>query len=420
MKDNNKNTKLNNENTAKAPKKRKKIMYVPDNDVLDFGRTASDEKAAELAETITEADLDSTIQAAPIELEEAANPVETEDVESAEDKTVKETDTATDNTEQKPTKKKNVFVRVIGAIFPKKGDPAKRIVLKVTSIVAALAILASGGYLIYYFGDLGVQNQVIQQQRALYDLNRYDYNTETAEGYLAKFSELKRQNNDLVGWITIEGTEVDNPIYQRDNDFYLNHDMNGKSNSYGSLFLDERCDLYPSRRTQNQIIYGHNMRYGAMFGTLDEYRKLDYYKAHPNIAFDSLWEHNEYKIFAIMITNDSVDNTFGYNFTAYRNNFVNQEDFLLWTEYCKQRSIFDIDVDILPDDEVITLSTCCYDFNEARFIIVGRKVRPGESSEVDVESASKNKDVIYSKEYYEKKKLPIPKVDPPTVNVYDR
>lgn len=406
-------------------KKKKKIMYVPDEEVLNYGRSLNSENESSLpVEDESVVDTETEVAESVNEVEIASEPEKSEqDADMVEESTPEKSfESEHKNNEEDINKKKNknIFIKVLGAIFPKKGDSVKNIVLKVVSIVACLGIIVSGCYLAYYFGDLEVQNQVINRQRAIYDLNRYDYETSTAEGYLAKFSELKRQNNDLIGWLSIDGTEVDNPIYQRDNEFYLNHDMNGKSNSYGSLFLDERCDVYPSRRTQNQIIYGHNMRYGAMFGTLDEYRDIEYYKQHPLITFDSLWEHNVYKIFAIMITNDTTDDTFGYNFSAYRNTFVNQEDFLLWTEYCKQRSLFDIDVDIKPDDEVITLSTCCYDFEEARFIIVGRLVRDGESTDVDVDGATKNDDVIYSKEYYEKKKLPIPKVEPPTVNIYDR
>ncbi len=396
--------------------KKKKIKYVPDEDVLAFGRELKSENDAN-AETAEALPLSADDTAVAVSDTAAEEVISTE--ETVADESGNEEVEVTEASAEVQTKKKNIFIKILGTIFPKKGDSAKNIVLKVVAIVACIGIIVSACYLGFYFGDLGVQNQVINRQRAIYDLNRYDYETSTAEGYLAKFSELKRQNNDLIGWISIEGTEVDNPVYQRDNEFYLNHDMNGNINSYGSLFLDERCDIYPSRRTQNQIIYGHNMRYGAMFGTLDEYRDIEYYKQHPTITFDSLWEHNEYKIFAIMITNDTTDDTFGYNFSPYRNNFVNQEDFLLWTEYCKQRSLYDIDVDIKPDDEVITLSTCCYDFDEARFIIVGRLLREDESPEVDVENATINEDVIYSREYYEKKKKPIPQIDPPTVNIYE-
>ena len=397
-------------------KKKNKIKYVPDEEVLAYGRQNNTE--SQDGASITEDESNTIAESAENEVVETTITEEIATENTVDDsKTESENNDAT--SEPVAEKKKNGFVKILGIIFPKKGDSAKFIILKIVAIVACLGIIASACYLGYYFGDLGVQNQVINRQRAIYDLNRYDYETATSEGYLAKFSELMRQNNDLIGLISIDGTEVDNPVYQRDNDFYLNHDMNGKVNSYGSLFLDERCDVFPSRRTQNQIIYGHNMRYGAMFGTLDEYRDIEYYRDHPTITFDSLWEHNEYKIFAIMITNDTTDDTFGYSFSPYRNNFVNQEDFLLWTEYCKQRSLYDIDVDIKPDDEVITLSTCCYDFDEARFILVGRLVREGESSDVDVDNAEINEDVIYSREYYEKKKKPIPEIAPPTVNIYE-
>ncbi len=398
----------NPDSTVKSPKS-KKTLYVPDEEILAYGKSLKDENDKVDSNITTEAEelpIENTTDEAKAESTTETQADITENVEPVETE---------DNADGK---KKNIFVRIIHKVFPNKNDSKKNIALKCIAIVAAVAIIVSGCYLAFYFGNLGIQNQVINQQRAIYDLNRYDYTTTTTEGYLAKFSELKRQNNDLVGWITIAGTEVDNPVYQRDNEFYLNHDVNGKANSYGSLFLDERCNVNPASCTQNQIIYGHNMRYGAMFGTLDEYRKINYYKEHPVITFDSLWEHREYKIFAIMITNDTTDDTFGYSFTPYRNDFVNQEDFLLWTEYCKQRSLFDTTVDVLPEDEVITLSTCCYDFNEARFIIVARRVRENESSEVDVENAAVNKDVIYSREYYEKKKLKIPEVKAPTVNVY--
>ena len=409
--------------------KKKKVKYIPDEDVLAYGRKQDTEALEESVNNSVNGNAELDVSTETTETENISQTViedttpETEEItEKIEKADTPETVTEyaeIDEDAAKP-KKKNIFLRILGTIFPKKGDRALVIVLKIVSLVACIALIASACYLSYYYVDIEVQNQVIDRQRAIYDLNRYDYQTSTAEGYLAKFSELKRQNNDLIGWITINGTEVDNPVYQRDNEFYLNHDMYGKVNSYGSIFLDERCDAYPSRTTQNQIIYGHNMRYGAMFGTLDEYRDIEYYRQHPTIVFDSLWEHKEYKIFAIMITNDSTDNTFGYSFTPYRSNFVNQEDFLLWTEYCKQRSLYDIDVDIKPDDEVITLSTCCYDFDEARFILVGRLVREDESSEVDVDSAIINEDVIYSREYYEKKKKPIPEIEPPTVNIYDR
>ena len=373
----------------KAAEDAQKNMYVPDMDVLNFGKNA-------------DADTDSAV------LDQFT--VDTDGAES--------TDQTGEPPKTRKTEKKG-FLQFIKNVIPKKSDGTKTIVIKSVSIVAALAFVCSGVYLAVYFGNLSSQNSVITGARDTYNLNRDNY-TYNDDGQFSKFDTLKAQNSDIVGWISINGTDVDNPVYQTsDNDYYITHDMNRETNSYGALFLDYRCDIDRLSLTQNQIIYGHNMRYGAMFGTLRNYRELEYYKQHPVINFDSLYESMEYKIFAIMIVNTSTDDTFGYEFSAYRSEFSSQEDFLLWTEYCKARSLVDTTVDIQPCDEVITLSTCCYDFTDARFVIVGRRVREGESNAVDVENAAVNSDVIYPKEYYEKKRIPIPEVEAPTISVYE-
>ena len=147
--------------------------------------------------------------------------------------------------------------------------------------------------------------------------------------------------------------------------------MDKAYNSYGALFLDYRCKIDPKALTRNQIIYGHNMRYGAMFGTLDEYRSIDFYKKNPIIQFDSLYEQRQYKIFAIMVVNDAEDDTFGYTYSAYRTDFTNDDDFMSWIQHSRDRSLFDTTVDVNTEDEIITLSTCCYDYENARFVILG-------------------------------------------------
>jgi sortase B len=359
---------MNNQNKNNEPKKN---LYVPDQDVLDYGKATKENCNADIS-----------------------------------------VDQYVFDGQEKPKKSnfKEKFKKILFSIIPIKGDSKKKIVLKIVSLVTAVALIVSGSYIAWYFIEYGSQNAVISDVRNTYNLNRDDYSYNQA-GEFSKFETLKSQNSDIIGWINIEGTEVDHPVYQTsDNDFYINHDMNKQPNRYGAVFLDYRCNIDRLALTQNQIVYGHHMRYGAMFGTLKNYRQLDYYKAHPTIKFDSLYESMEYKIFAMMIVNTTSDSTFGYNFSAYRTEFVSQEDFVTWTKHCKDRSLIDTNVDIEECDEVITLSTCCYDFDEARFVIVARRVRNGESNSVDVTNATMNEDVIYSKEYYDKKKLPIPSV----------
>lgn len=327
-------------------------------------------------------------------------------------------DTETDE-DEKPEKAKSdnkfkaFFVKsglLIKKVIPKKQDNVKTIIIKCVCIVAALAILVGipvgiNSAVVYLRG-----NRINKAARNIYELNRdnYSYNQ---DGQFSKFDELKRLNPDIVGWISIENTDVDNPVYQHtDNEYYISHDMNRDNNAYGALFLDFRCNIDPKAKTQNQIIYGHNMRYGAMFGTLKEYRNLEFYQNNPVIKLDTLYESCNYKIVAMMITNTTSDDTFGYDFSPYRCVFSSQGDFLDWIKHCRERSLINTEIDVQSQDEVITLSTCCYDFTDARFVIVARKVREGEDVTVDTSAATVNGNPLYSKEYYEKKKLPIPTV----------
>lgn len=334
--------------------------------------------------------------------------------ESAHSKITAPDQTTSDETNTEPKVKKNSFFNKLKAftlnLVPKKNDGIKRIIIKSVAIVAAITLVCSIVYLSMYFIDLSQQDAKIENIRATYELNREDV-TINNDGQFSKFDPLKKQNNDIRGWIEIPGTEINNPVYQTtNNQFYITHDMNKESNSYGALFLDYLCNIDPKALTQNQIIYGHNMRYGAMFGTLNDYRNLDYYKANPIINFETLYENRKYKIFAMMITNSSVDSTFGYDFTPYRVSFASQDDFIKWIGYCKDRSLIDTNVDVLPQDEIITLSTCCYDFDNARFIVMARLVRENEDKTVDTSSAQYNSDELYSAEFYAKKGMAIPQI----------
>lgn len=434
-------------NPKKTFARRKKTMYVPDEELLNYSKnkasfendlsnTTTDvmpevndtldvkdnmPESVVIEETIEEPilqnnaveevtetpSLDDNIEQSIDEDLVAEEPVNEDLVTNESTKIIEAVTTTNDTTENKGKSKKTL-------------NKKKKIILTFISIVASIVLVCSATYLIWYFTDLNNQNKKLEFIQSIYDTNRNDY-TYNQDGQFSKFDELKRQNSDIRGWLSIDNTELDNPIYQTiDNDFYITHDMNKEKNSYGALFLDFRCDVNPLTISQNQIIYGHNMRYGAMFGTLREYRNLNFYKSHPVINFDSLYETRKYKIVAIMVCDSGVDQAFGYNFTPYTPDFATQEEFLLWIERCRVRSLINTNVDVNAQDEVITLSTCCYDFTDARLVIVARLVREGEDTSVDTSKATVNNKVIYPGKYYEKRKLPIPNVEPPKVTIYDK
>ena len=222
--------------------------------------------------------------------------------------------------------------------------------------------------------------------------------------YLYKFSSLYSINPDIKGWLSIDGTDFSYPVVQSEKDtpesqYYLRRDFQGDYNDHGVPFLDYRADL--KKPSDNLIIYGHNMRDGTMFEELLHYKELDYYKAHPLIRFDSVYEEANYRVVAMFITNTlkSHGELFEYH------NFINSPSDDAFDEFLygiRIRSILNTGVDVQAGDKLLTLSTCSYEFKGARFVVVARKLRDGESlsDAEDVSAASKNENVLYPDIWY--------------------
>lgn len=188
----------------------------------------------------------------------------------------------------------------------------------------------------------------------------------------AKFKGLLKQNKDVIGWLHIEDM-LDEAVVQRDNQYYLRRDYLGYHNANGALFLDERIGL--NLRPPVMFIYGHNMKTGAMFGNLRYYRRLDYYKQHPFITFDTLYEDGQYIVFA---AGDVALHMGAMEFTGIfqlSNSTVSQWETAI--ERLMLRSVFRGEIDILPEDQLLFLVTCTADDN-TRSVVAARRVRPDE------------------------------------------
>lgn len=190
---------------------------------------------------------------------------------------------------------------------------------------------------------------------------------------LPEFEELYAQNNDLVGWITIEGTEIDYPVMQAsDNEYYLSHDFFKNDDVNGMLFMDYRNN---SKATDtNTIIYGHNMRSGKMFGNLLRYRDETYYEEHRTLYLSTLYKAREYKIIAVCqgkVAKKNEDVFRYYNFL----NAANSQEFEEFRQSTKEQSLFTMDEDLSPTDSYITLSTCSDYVENGRLYIIAKKVR---------------------------------------------
>lgn len=206
-------------------------------------------------------------------------------------------------------------------------------------------------------------------------------------------------NSDIKGWIKLNNSVINYPVLQSeksDPTFYLYRNYKKIDSSFGSIFLDSLCDI--SKPSKNLILYGHNMRDGSMFGTLIKFDNLDFYKEHPVFMFDTLAEQADWKIISIFKTNTLPEQGELFNYLMI--DFASDDDFINFVYNVKIRSLINTPVDISKNDTLITLSTCSYEMKDFRTVVVARKVRPGESNSVDVQSASVNSSPLMPAGYY--------------------
>lgn len=194
--------------------------------------------------------------------------------------------------------------------------------------------------------------------------------------------KLLEQNPDTVGYIKIDGSQVDNPVVQTvDNEYYLDTGFDGQQFRAGTVFMDfeDIFGAYPETWSENIILYGHNMADNTMFGSLRKYRQdLEYYKEYPFITFSSNYADYTYVMFGLIITGGSEGSDFPYwNMIE----LDDKESFDSYVNTVESKNMIENHVDVQYGDSLLTLSTCYSDEDNSRFLIVGRRLRENETKE---------------------------------------
>ncbi len=190
---------------------------------------------------------------------------------------------------------------------------------------------------------------------------------------LDEYKSLYNQNKNLIGWLKIADTNIDYPVMQTDdNEFYLDHDINHKQDKNGTLFMDYQCDVL--KPSSNLIIYGHNMRSGNMFGNLDKYKSVEYYKKHPIISFDTIYEKATYEI--MYVFNSHIYTEDEITFKYYQMIDIDSEkEFDSNMKNMQEMSLYQTGVEASYGDQLLTLSTCDYEEEDGRFVVVAKRIQ---------------------------------------------
>ncbi|MCI9475326.1 MAG: class B sortase [Emergencia sp.] len=187
------------------------------------------------------------------------------------------------------------------------------------------------------------------------------------------FKALRKQNKDVKAWLYSEGTVINYPVVQGDdNSYYLYRMVNGEWNGKGSLFIDYRVEK--PFRDFNTIIYGHRMKDGSMFHSLIEYEDKGYYEQHPVMNLITPNHKYDVEIFGVIrIPADSP---------MYKCQFDSYEEKANYLAQIKKNSLINIDeVEVSAEDRIVMLSTCTYEFEDARMVVYGKLVEKEEDGD---------------------------------------
>lgn len=190
-------------------------------------------------------------------------------------------------------------------------------------------------------------------------------------------------NSDVIGWLEM-GNDISTPIVYRNNEYYLEHDFYGKTSKSGTVFLDAANQEWETE--PYMLVYGHNMKNGTMFGMLDKYQQLDYFKENLNIQFHSLYEDEVTVYLPFAVVDASMDkNDAHYMKLRSFSSFDEEADpdaAEAFIAEIRDRSVIEIPgLEVTAEDRILGMVTCSYVLKDARVTVFCRELREDENQE---------------------------------------
>jgi len=241
----------------------------------------------------------------------------------------------------------------------------------VAGISLAVFLYAASGLIniaIDYYKS-GKELKDIQEKFYHSTQEKQNNNPENEESQKRKsLQELLKENDDLVGWIRIEDTNIDYPVLKsKDNQDYLKLNFKKEYSILGSIFMDYRNDIHELDR--NTIIYGHRTKNGTMFEHLSKFLDEQFIKSHPTFELDTL--NGTYKAIVFSVYKTTTE------FNYIQTDFSSDKEFEQFISTVKEKSLFDLNVDVSKDDFILTLSTCesAYISDDKRMVVMAKLVK---------------------------------------------
>jgi sortase B len=242
----------------------------------------------------------------------------------------------------------------------------KKIILRIILTICILAVIVFAASLVreLYMEEQSrsfYSDMKVEAETRSFDVDYYVNENNDWIPYV-DFNDLNKIYPGIVGWIRLDGTALDYPIMQyTDNDHFLTHLPDGTRHRNGSIFLDYRNNSDFSDKSI--LIFGHETRAQDMFGALKNYREQEFYNANPVIYLHTPEKDSVIVLIAAYLADSERDHPPLY--------FESDEEFIAYIELLRRISFFTSDVEITPEDRIVSLCTCAYDFEDARLIITG-------------------------------------------------
>ena len=223
-------------------------------------------------------------------------------------------------------------------------------------------------YIIMNYTEDKKQNEVFEELENIVTEEKEEKHEEQQEESI-NLEKLYELNNDFIGWLKINGTNISYPVMQTDSnrkDYYLRKNFYKEYSQLGTPYIAEYCNVQTS---DNVIIYGHHITNYQVFGELEKYKKKEFYDYHKIINFNTIYENADYEIIAVFKT---VAYT-GFKYYEFINS-SSEDEFNTFIKRCKELSFYDTGKTAKYGDKLLTLSTCEYSAKNGRLVVVAKKI----------------------------------------------